>query len=92
MARVRNSQGTEQTDYHKNKMFEVPPKVECIRHLQHTCVHLQGQMDSNPFHKICAKEKDTLYTISHFTVAYSVTWPMNGSEVAGYMDLAVFIM
>ena len=33
-----------------------------------------------------------IFTISHFTVAYSVTWPMNGSEAAGCTDLAVFIM
>ena len=31
-------------------------------------------------------------SMSHFTVAYSVTRPMNGSEAAGYTDLAVFIM
>ena len=31
-------------------------------------------------------------TISHFTVAYLVTRPMNGSEAAGYTDLVVFIM
>ena len=33
-----------------------------------------------------------LRLIGHFTVAYSVTRPMNGSEAAGYSDLAVFIM
>ena len=26
---------------------------------------------------------DKFYTIGHFTVVYSVTWPMNGSEAAG---------
>ena len=35
---------------------------------------------------------NVLVLISHFTVTYSVTRPMNGSEAAGYTDLAVFIM
>ena len=33
-----------------------------------------------------------LGAISHFTVAYSVTRPMNGSKAAGYTDLAVLIL
>ena len=36
--------------------------------------------------------QESLWRISHFTVAYSVTQPMNGSEAAGFSDLAVFIM
>ena len=38
------------------------------------------------------KGRSIFDAISHFTVAYSVTRPMNGSEAAGYTDLAVFIM
>ena len=54
----------------KDIMFEVPPRVECIHRPQHTCVHLQDQMDSNPSHKICATEKKTMYIIKRDQAPY----------------------